>query len=108
MILNIYKNILHELDLEPTLFEFPAGAIKAIDNEKPDLVFTDLNMPEITGIELTKKIRKKYRKESLPVIMVTTQNEAQDNEAAKEAGVNAIMYKPFTEEEIGKAISVLI
>ena len=107
MILNVYKNILHELDFESTLFEFPAGAIKAIDNEKPDLVFTDLNMPEITGIELTKKIRKKYRKESLPVIMVTTQNEAQDNEAALAAGVNKVIYKPFDKNKIKDSIAEL-
>ena len=36
--------------------------------------------------------------------MVTTQNESMDNEAADNAGVNSIIYKPFTEEALGKAI----
>ena len=108
MILNVYKSILHEIGFEATLFEFPIGAIEALDNEKPDLIFTDLNMPDITGIELTEKIRAKYPEKSLPIIMVTTQNEASDNEAAIAAGVNKIIYKPFDAEKIKEAAAEFI
>jgi CheY-like chemotaxis protein len=79
MILNIYKATLYELGYEPVLFEFPASAIEWLQNEKPAMVLTDLNMPDITGIQLAQKIREKYASESLPIIMVTTQNESQDN-----------------------------
>ncbi|MDZ7616944.1 MAG: HEAT repeat domain-containing protein, partial [Patescibacteria group bacterium] len=68
MILNIYKATLHELGFEPVLFEFPAGALEWIAKEKPTLVLTDLNMPEISGIELTARIRNLYSREELPVI----------------------------------------
>ncbi len=108
MILNVYKSILHEIGLDATLFEFPIGAIEALDNEKPDLIFTDLNMPDITGIELAKKIRDRYSEKSLPIIMVTTQNEANDNEAAIAAGVNKIIYKPFDAEKIKEAAAEFI
>ena len=73
MILNIYKATLHELGFDPVLFEFPAGALEWLTQEKPAMVLTDLNMPEISGIDLTRAIRKLYAKEELPVIMVTTQ-----------------------------------
>ncbi len=95
MILNIYKATLHELGFEPVLFEFPAGALKWLEEEKPALVLTDLNMPEISGIQLTEGIRKIYPAEELPVIMVTTQGDSQDHEAAEAAGVNDILIKPF-------------
>lgn len=108
MILNIYKATLYELGYEPVLFEFPASAIEWLQSEKPAMVLTDLNMPDITGIQLAQKIREKYTSESLPIIMVTTQNESQDNEAAMAAGVNAILHKPFNAKSLGAAMEKLL
>jgi len=108
MILNIYKATLHELGYEPVLFEFPASAVDWLQTEKPLLVLTDLNMPDITGIQLTEKIRAKYSSQLLPVIMVTTQNETKDNEAATNAGVNSILQKPFNAESLRKAIDKVL
>jgi CheY-like chemotaxis protein len=105
MILNIYKATLHELGFEPVLFEFPAGALEWLETNTPDMVLTDLNMPDITGIDLTRAIRKTYPKSELPVVMVTTQNEVNDNRAALEAGVNDILHKPFTAESLRAVIS---
>ena len=104
MILNIYKATLHELGYDPVLFEFPASALEWLITEKPLMVLTDLNMPDITGIQLTEKVRERYPAKLLPVIMVTTQNDIQDNEAAHVAGVNAILNKPFNTETLGVAI----
>jgi CheY-like chemotaxis protein/HEAT repeat protein len=104
MILNIYRSVLHNLGCDPVLFEFPADAIKEAQSAKPDLVFTDLNMPEISGIELTHAIRQWFSKKELPIIMVTTQNETTDNDAAMEAGITAILHKPFNEETLKAAM----
>lgn len=108
MILNIYKATLYELGYEPVLFEFPASAIEWLQNEKPAAVLTDLNMPDITGIQLARKIREKYDAGALPIIMVTTQNESQDNEAAMTAGINAILHKPFNAKSLGAAMEKLL
>jgi CheY-like chemotaxis protein len=108
MILNIYKATLHELGFDPILFEFPAGALEWLAKEKPVLVLTDLNMPEISGIELTKKIRTIYSSEELPVIMVTTQSDVQDHEAAAAAGVNSILIKPFNADSLRNAMGKYI
>lgn len=108
MILNIYKATLHELGFDPVLFEFPAGALEWLGKEKPGLVLTDLNMPEISGIELTKRIRTLYSPEVLPVIMVTTQSDVQDHEAAVEAGVNSILIKPFNADSLRAAMGKFI
>ncbi len=97
MILNIYRTILHNLGCESLLFEFPARALESVHKEKPDIILTDLNMPDISGIDLTREIRKKYSKEKLPVVIVTTQDESRDYQSAFEAGINEIMRKPFTE-----------
>ncbi len=108
MILNIYKATLHELGYDPILFEFPASALEWLKTEKPLMVLTDLNMPEITGIQLAEKLRAQYTAKLLPIIMVTTQNESQDNEAAITAGVNAILHKPFNAKTLGEAITKVL
>jgi CheY-like chemotaxis protein/HEAT repeat protein len=105
MILNIYRTMLHNLGCESHLFEFPAKALERVQKEKPDAILTDLNMPDITGIEFTKGVRQWYNDVEMPIIMVTTQHEAQENKAAYAAGVNNIIHKPFTEAQIGKALA---
>ena len=105
MILNIYKATLHELGYDPVLFEFPASALEWLKAEKPLMVLTDLNMPDITGIQLVERVREKYSAKLLPIIMVTTQNESQDNEAAMSAGVTSILHKPFNAKTLGAAMA---
>lgn len=108
MILGLYRSVLHNLGYEPCLFEFPAGALNEIRKRKPAAVLTDLNMPDITGIDLTKGVRTLYSKEELPVIMVTSQDEKEDNEAAIAAGINSILQKPFTEEQLGAVLAEFV
>ncbi len=104
MMLSIYKNTLHELGYESILFEFPDGVVEWLEKEKADILLIDLNMPKITGVELTEKIREKYTSEELPIIMVTSQIEFLDHDAAHMAGVNEIMRKPFTAGILKEAI----
>ncbi len=104
MILSIYRTILHNLGCESLLFEFPASAIESLNREKPDIILTDLNMPDISGIDLAKEVRKKFSKEDLPVIMVTTQDESRDYNDAYDVGINDIIKKPFTESQIGAVL----
>lgn len=104
MILSIYKNTLFQLGMESQLFEFPAAAIERAQQRKPDILLTDLNMPDISGVELTRQLRALYGREELPVIMVTTQSESEDHKDAYGAGVNEILQKPFTTEELGGVI----
>lgn len=104
MILNIYRTALHDLGYEPEVFEFPAEAIKAVQKDRPAAILTDLNMPDISGIDLTREIRRQFDQKVLPIIMVTTQNEVNDNEAALAAGVNGILHKPFTADILAKAL----
>ncbi len=104
MILSIYKNTLYQLGMESQLFEFPAPAIEKAIAHKPDVLLTDLNMPDITGIELTRQLRALYSPRDLPIIMVTTQSDSPDHREAYEVGVNMILSKPFTAEQVGAAI----
>lgn len=73
-----------------------AKALAAIKASKPDLVLSDWNMPNMTGIELLQAIRAEPKLKSLPVLMVTAENNREQIIAAAQAGVNGYIVKPFT------------
>ncbi|MCB2181033.1 MAG: response regulator [Desulfobulbaceae bacterium] len=108
MTLNIYRCILNDLGFEPVLFQYPAQALDWLQEEKPLAICTDLNMPHITGIELTRRAREKYSQEELPIIMVTTQGDSHDHQCAYDAGANAVMGKPFDVEQLGQFLKRVI
>ncbi len=107
MLLKVYKSNLHAIGYTSRLFEFPESALEQIMEEKPDLLITDLNMPKITGLQLTKKVREKYSKEELPIILITTQTDRDETKEAYAAGINDVIYKPFKKEELKAKIQEL-
>ncbi|MCP4671068.1 MAG: response regulator, partial [Desulfobacula sp.] len=72
MMLKLYTNKLTNLGFKPVTFDRPEDAIPQILENKPDLVITDLNMPNISGLELTREIRRKYTRQDIPILMITT------------------------------------
>ena len=104
MILNIYRSALHKLGYEFKLFEFPETALKNIEKDAPEFVFTDMNMPLISGIDLTRKIRETHSADELPIVMVTTQSESDSKDDALAAGVTEVIGKPFGAEALKQAI----
>ncbi len=113
MMLKLYQNKLTALGYQPTLFNAPEDVIPEINRLKPDLVITDLNMPNISGVELTREIRKKFTRKALPVIMITTQSDFIEDKKGdikvtssilEKSGINKILHKPFTDEEFKKVI----
>jgi two-component system chemotaxis sensor kinase CheA len=58
-----------------------------------DLVLTDVEMPEMDGLELTRAIRRHAERSSLPVVILTSQARDEDREAGVEAGADAFMVK---------------
>jgi CheY-like chemotaxis protein len=104
MILNIYRTVLHNLGCESIPFELPVIAVERVKEDRPDVILTDLNMPGLTGLDLTARIRQWFPKEKLPIIMVTTQDESRDLKNALAAGVNGVIQKPFTESQISTAL----
>ena len=71
-------------------------ALDKVSSEQPDLVLSDWNMPNMTGIDLLKAIRAEASLKGLPVLMVTAENNRDQIIAAAQAGVNGYIVKPFT------------
>ena len=71
-----------------------SDAWKKIQREKIDLLLTDFNMPLMSGLELTRKVRETYPAHQLPILMFTTRNQREDIVAAVKSGVNGYIAKP--------------
>ena len=81
------------------LAEDGAAAVQALVTESPDLLITDVEMPEIDGFELTRRVRAHPRFGPMPVIMITSSDERHRAEA-QAAGVNLLLGKPYAEESL--------
>lgn len=74
---------------------------------KMDLVLVDWNMPEMDGIEFLQKLRAESVFRALPVVMVSTNNDAENIASSLQAGANEYIMKPFTEEIIRTKLELL-
>ncbi|MHC4872660.1 MAG: response regulator [Planctomycetota bacterium] len=82
-----------------------AVALEKLDTEWIDLVFADINMPVMNGIEMVEKIRSPESDFStVPVIIVSTEGSEVRIEQLKNKGVNDYIRKPFTPEEVREAV----
>lgn len=77
---------------------------------EPDiaLVLSDINMPEMNGIEFLRAVRSRRDKSSLPVVMVTTEGGDPMMQTALDSGANGYVTKPFTAETIRRALGGLV
>ena len=80
------------------------AVLRALKKEKYDLILCDWNMPDMSGMEILKKIRSNDELKDIPFIMVTATAEEEKVLAAIEAGVSNYILKPFTAETINETI----
>jgi two-component system chemotaxis response regulator CheY len=69
-----------------------------------DLMITDLNMPKMDGVELISCVRKSTGNDNLPIIMLTTEGDAETRKTAMEAGATEYMVKPVSGEQLSSKI----
>lgn len=71
------------------------AALAALGKSAVDLIISDLNMPRMNGLELTRKIRALPQCAKTPILIVTTESEANVKAEAKQAGATGWIVKPF-------------
>jgi len=71
-------------------------AIALISDEKPDLVVLDIMMPEMSGMEVLRRLRSDPELTSIPVIVVSAKSMPKDIQAGLDAGATAYLTKPVT------------
>ena len=75
-------------------------AIDTLREFNPDLVLTDLEMPNMNGLELTSYIRGRDDTKTLPIIMVTSRSQEKHRRLAAQAGVDTYVTKPYNDAEL--------
>ena len=104
----ILRNVLKQIGFDDIAeAEDGAAALQILKQEKVGLVVTDWNMPNMTGLELLKKIRKDPGGESVPVLMVTAEGLKENVLEAVKAGVSNYVVKPFTAEVLQEKIETI-
>lgn len=84
-----------------------AVAITRLNESMVDFVITDWNMPNVTGLELTKAIRSHEPWSKLPILMVTSRGLKEDIILALQARVNNYIVKPFTPQVLREKIDAI-
>ncbi len=107
--LRIIENLLKQLGFK-NVFQATDGsmALKMMHEQAYGLVISDWNMEPMTGLQLLKEVRADARLKGTPFIMVTAESKVENVAAAKEAGVNNYIVKPFNAETLKQKISAVL
>lgn len=76
------------------------AGLEALDEEMPDLVITDINMPRLDGFGVIEGIRKKRSNKATPILVLTTETGPELRARAREAGATGWLVKPFDPEKL--------
>lgn len=76
-------------------------ALSKASQQKPDLIFLDVKMPELDGYEVCRRLKSLPETTMIPVIMHSASGSEQTRAQAREAGADDFMFKPFTIKKLG-------
>ena len=107
--LAFYRSVASVMGLSVITAENGQQALDILEQDKSfDLILADLNMPVITGIELTRKVRANSSVDKIPIVIVSTESEQSQAQLAKKMGANDFIKKPFTADQLQDRIKTII
>jgi two-component system chemotaxis response regulator CheY len=107
--LRIIENLLKQLGFRNIIQATDgSAALRLLRESNFGLVISDWNMQPMTGLQLLKEVRTDERLKTMPFIMITAESKTENVVAAKEAGVNNYIVKPFNAETLKQKISAVI
>lgn len=88
----------------------PLELLEALQNgsENFDLLISDVNMPQLNGLELSRAIKADDRYKTKPIIILTTESSDDMKATGKAIGVTGWMVKPFNDEKLVKSIKMIL
>jgi two-component system chemotaxis response regulator CheY len=85
-----------------------AEALTLLRSRSVDLVISDINMPRVDGIELTRQLRSQPGFSRTPIILLTTESDPGKKAEGRAAGATGWMVKPFKQEQLLAVVSKLL
>ena len=83
-------------------------ALDVATRERPDLIIMDLNLPQMTGFEVTKKLKENPAFHHTPIIALTAYPMGEDRERVIESGCDMYMTKPINTRELPRVIAEVL
>lgn len=83
-------------------------ALQFIEKNDYDLILVDYMMPGLTGIEVIEKVRDMPDKQQLKIMMLTAKSQQKDEDAAKQAGANYFLAKPFSPMRLASLVEEIL
>jgi len=80
------------------------AALSAVDAASPDLVITDVNMPEMDGLTLVRALRERERQRFTPILVLTTEHSDAMKQRGREAGATGWLVKPFHPDQLRQVV----
>ena len=107
--LRIIENLLKQLGFKNVVQATDGTMALHVMRETPiNLIISDWNMEPMTGLQLLKEVRADAALKGIPFIMVTAESKVENVAAAKEAGVNNYIVKPFNAETLKQKITAVL
>jgi len=106
-----HKMIAHALEAGKYQLEFASNGKDGLEKAKafkPDLVITDVMMPDIDGYEVTRLLRREPQFAHIPILVLTAQAGLQNKLKSFEAGADDHLTKPFEPEELAARLAALL
>lgn len=75
-------------------------ALAKLKGRELDLILSDINMPNMTGLELTRQLRAMPEYKFVPIVLLTTESHAEKKQEGKAAGATGWIVKPFTPDQL--------
>ncbi|MEW6248562.1 MAG: response regulator [Nitrospirota bacterium] len=79
-------------------------ALEKLALRSVDLVITDINMPQMDGVALTRALKQDSALKRIPVLMLTTEHEERERQRGFDAGAEAYLVKPVTQEQLAQEV----
>ena len=79
-------------------------ALKLLPSKEFSLIITDINMPDINGLELINFVKNDKRFKNVPIVIISTENSDNDRRRGLEIGADAYVKKPFDIDELKETV----
>ena len=98
----LLSSALEGLDGPVKITEAESGfeALRALPRDRFDLIVTDINMPDINGLELVSFVKTNAAYRSIPLVIVSTEGSTRDRDRGLELGADAYLVRPLEPEDV--------
>jgi two-component system chemotaxis response regulator CheY len=83
-------------------------ALKMLPRHKFNLILTDINMPDINGLELVAFVRRSEEYKAIPIVIISTEGSARDRQKGFALGANEYLAKPFKSKALQEIVRKLL